>query len=47
MMVLIHYVVEQMEKAKSEENIDCHHQDSNQGPSLEASGTLTTELWRK
>ena len=29
---------------KSEEKIDCHHQDSNQGPSLEASDALTTEL---
>ena len=29
----------------SEEKIDCHHQDSNQGPSLVASDALTTELW--
>ena len=39
---IIHYLVEQMEKAKPEENIDCHHQDSNQGRSLEASDALTT-----
>ena len=30
---------------KSEEKIDCHHQDSKQGPSLVASDALTTELW--
>ena len=29
---------------KSEEKLT-HHQDSNQGPSLEASDALTTELW--
>ena len=33
-----------MQMGKSEEIIDCHHQDSNQGPSLEASDALTTEL---
>ena len=32
-------------REKSEEKIDCHHQDSNQGPSLVASDALTTELW--
>ena len=30
---------------KSEERMDCHHQDSNQGPSLVPSVALTTELW--
>ena len=30
---------------QSEEEIDCHHQDSNQGPSLVASDAVTTELW--
>ena len=32
------------EREKSEK-IDCHQQDSNQGPSLEASDALTSELW--
>ena len=36
---------ERDKREKSEEKIDCHHQDSNQGPSLVASDTLTTELW--
>ena len=36
---------ERDKREKSEEKIDCHHQDSNQGPSLAASDALTTELW--
>ena len=28
-----------------EEQIDCHHEDSNQGPLLVASDAVTTELW--
>ena len=36
---------ERHKRGKSEEKIDCHHQDSNQGPSLVASDALTTELW--
>ena len=36
---------ERDKREKSEEKIDCHHQDSNQGPSLVASDALTTELW--
>ena len=36
---------ERDKREKSEEEIDCHHQDSNQGPSLVASDALTTELW--
>ena len=36
---------ERDKREKSEEKIDCHHQDSNQGPSLVASNALTTELW--
>ena len=36
---------ERRKREKSEERIDCHHQDSNQEPSLEASDALTTELW--
>ena len=34
---------ERDKREKSEEKIDCHHQDSNQGPSLVASDALTTE----
>ena len=33
---------ERDKREKSEEKIDCHHQDSNQGPSLVASDALTT-----
>ena len=37
---------ERDKREKSEEKIDCHHQDSNQGPLLVASDALTTEtLW--
>ena len=36
---------ERDKREKSEEKIDCHHQDLNQGPSLVASDALTTELW--
>ena len=36
---------ERHKREKSEEKIDCHHQDSNQGPSLVATDALTTELW--
>ena len=36
---------ERDKREKSEEKIDRHHQDSNQGPSLAASDALTTELW--
>ena len=36
---------ERDKREKSEEKIDCHHQDTNQGPSLVASDALTTELW--
>ena len=36
---------ERRKREKSEEKIDCHHQDSNKGPSLVASDALTTELW--
>ena len=36
---------ERDKREKSEEKIDCHHQDSNQGHSLVASDALTTELW--
>ena len=36
---------ERDKREKSEEKIDWHHQDSNQGPSLVASDALTTELW--
>ena len=35
---------ERHKREKSEEKIDFHHQDSNQGPSLIASDALTTEL---
>ena len=36
---------ERCKRERSEEEIDCHHQDSNQGRSLEADAALTTELW--
>ena len=36
---------ERDKRERSEEKIDCHHQGSNQGPSLVASDALTTELW--
>ena len=34
---------ERHKREKSEEKIDCHHQDSNQGPSLVPSDALNTE----
>ena len=35
---------ERDKRERSEEKIDCHHQDSNHGPSPVASDALTTEL---
>ena len=35
---------ERDEREKSEEKIDCHHQDSNQGPSLVANDALTINV---
>ena len=39
------FLRERDKREKSEEKIDCHDQDSIQGPSLVASHALTTELW--
>ena len=36
---------ERHKREKSEQIIDCHHQDSNHGPSLVAGDALTAELW--
>ena len=44
-IIIITGLRERDKREKSEEKIDCHHQDSNQGPSLVASDALTTELW--
>ena len=45
LLLLLTSLRERDKREKSEEKIDCHHQDSNQGPSLVASDALTTELW--
>ena len=44
LLLLLTGLRERDKREKSEEKIDCHHQDSNQGPSLVASDALTTEL---
>ena len=36
---------ERRKRGKSEEKIDCHHQNSDQGSLLVASDALATELW--
>ena len=45
LLLLLTGLRERDKREKSEEKIDCHHQDLNQGPSLVASDALTTELW--
>ena len=45
LLLLLTGLRERDNREKSEEKIDCHHQDLNQRPSLVASDALTTELW--